>query len=180
MARALSTLRGFHRFLVEEGRGAVDPTADIPGIGVADLLPKALSEEETGRLLGAVVGTGPAVLRDRALLELLYGTGARVSEVVGLNLGDVAEAIDGDDAPADPGPRQGEQGAGGPPGAPGPGGPAAVAVGRGATPPRAEEVEAAAATPRRSSSTSGAAGSPGWGRSAWSRSTPTGSAWPTG
>jgi integrase/recombinase XerD len=94
VARSLSTMRGFHRFLVEEGEAAVDPTADIPGVAVADLLPKALSEDETGRLLGAVVGTGPAMLRDRALLELLYGTGARVSEVVGLNLGDVAEAID--------------------------------------------------------------------------------------
>jgi integrase/recombinase XerD len=94
VARSLSTLRGFHRFLVEEGEAAIDPTADIPGVAVADLLPKALSEDETGRLLGAVVGTGPAMLRDRALLELLYGTGARVSEVVGLNLGDVAEAVD--------------------------------------------------------------------------------------
>jgi integrase/recombinase XerD len=99
VARSLSTLRGFHRFLVEEGEAAVDPTADIPGVAVADLLPKALSEDETGRLLGAVVGTGPAMLRDRALLELLYGTGARVSEVVGLNLGDVAEAVDLGDIP---------------------------------------------------------------------------------
>jgi integrase/recombinase XerD len=99
VARSLSTLRGFHRFLVEEGEAPVDPTANIPGIGVADLLPKALSEEETSRLLGAVVGTGPAMLRDRALLEILYGTGARVSEVVGLNLGDIAEAIDGGDVP---------------------------------------------------------------------------------
>jgi integrase/recombinase XerD len=69
------------------------------GVAVADLLPKALSEEETSQLLDAVVGTGPALLRDRALLEVLYGTGARVSEVVGLNLGDVAEAIDGGDVP---------------------------------------------------------------------------------
>jgi len=99
VARSLSTMRGFHRFLVEEGEAPSDPTVDIPGIAVADLLPKALSEDETSQLLGAVVGTGPAMLRDRALLELLYGTGARVSEVVGLNLGDVAEAMDGDDAP---------------------------------------------------------------------------------
>jgi integrase/recombinase XerD len=99
VARALSTLRGFHRFLVEEGAAASDPTADIPGIGVAELLPKALSEDETAQLLGAVVGTGPAMLRDRALLEVLYGTGCRVSEVVGLNLGDVAEAVEGGDIP---------------------------------------------------------------------------------
>lgn len=94
VARAHSSIRGFYRFLVEEGRRDDDPAADLPSISVSDLLPKALSEEETERLLGAVVGTGPAVLRDRALLEVLYGTGARVSEVVGLNLGDVADAVD--------------------------------------------------------------------------------------
>ena len=96
VARALSAVRGLHRFLVEEHLAAVDPTADLPGIALADLLPKALSEDEVSRLLGVVVGTGPSVLRDRALLEILYGTGARVSEVVGLNLGDVAEAIESD------------------------------------------------------------------------------------
>jgi integrase/recombinase XerD len=94
VARAHSSIRGLYRFLVEEGRRDDDPAADLPSVSVSDLLPKALSEEETERLLGAVVGTGPAVLRDRALLEVLYGTGARVSEVVGLNLGDVADAVD--------------------------------------------------------------------------------------
>ncbi len=96
VARALSSIRGLHRFLVEEHLAAVDPAADLPGIGLADLLPKALSEDEVARLLASVVGTGPAVFRDRALLEILYGTGARVSEVVGLNLGDVAEAMESD------------------------------------------------------------------------------------
>jgi integrase/recombinase XerD len=99
VARGLSTLRGFHRFLVEEGTATTDPTADLPGIAIADLLPKALSEEEAEALLGAVVGTGPAVLRDRALLEVLYGTGARVSEVVGLNLGNVAAAMESGEVP---------------------------------------------------------------------------------
>jgi integrase/recombinase XerD len=99
VARALSTLRGFHRFLVEEGAASTDPTTGIPGIAVAELLPKALTEDEAERLLGAVVGTGPAMWRDRALLEVLYGTGCRVSEVVGLNLGDVAEAVEGGDTP---------------------------------------------------------------------------------
>jgi integrase/recombinase XerD len=99
VARALSSIRGFHRFLVEEGLRADDPTVDLPGVTVADLLPKALSEEETTRLLGSVVGTGPAFLRDRALLEVLYGTGARVSEVVGLNLGDVIEAVESSELP---------------------------------------------------------------------------------
>jgi integrase/recombinase XerD len=99
VARALSSIRGFHRFLVEEGVRRDDPTLDLPSISVSDLLPKALSEEETEQLLGAVVGTGPVVLRDRALLEVLYGTGARVSEVVGLNLGDVTGATEETDLP---------------------------------------------------------------------------------
>src|SRR5277367_5847037 len=99
VARALSSIRGFHRFLVEEGLRGDDPALDLPSISVTDLLPKALSEEETGRLLGAVVGTGPLVLRDRALLEVLYGTGARVSEAVGLNLGDVVGAVETVDLP---------------------------------------------------------------------------------
>jgi integrase/recombinase XerD len=99
VARALSSIRGFHRFLVEEGIRGDDPTLDLPSVSVTDLLPKALSEEETELLLGAVVGTGPMILRDRALLEVLYGTGARVSEVVGLNLGDVIAAVEGSDLP---------------------------------------------------------------------------------
>ena len=99
VSRALSSIRGFHRFLVEEGLRSDDPTLDLPSVSVTDLLPKALSEDETELLLGAVVGTGPMVLRDRALLEVLYGTGARVSEVVGLNLGDVIAAVEGTDLP---------------------------------------------------------------------------------
>jgi integrase/recombinase XerD len=94
VARSHSSIRGFYRYLVEEGVRDDDPAADLPSVSVSDLLPKALDEEETERLLGAVVGTGPGVLRDRALLEVLYGTGARVSEVVGLNLGDVADAVE--------------------------------------------------------------------------------------
>jgi len=94
VARAHSSLRGFYHYLVEEGTRDDDPAADLPSVSVSDLLPKALDEDETERLLGAVVGTGPGVLRDRALLEVLYGTGARVSEVVGLNLGDVADAVE--------------------------------------------------------------------------------------
>jgi integrase/recombinase XerD len=99
VARCLSTLRGFHRFMAEEGMRDDDPTADLTGVAVADLLPKAMAEEEIDQLLGAVVGTGPAFLRDRALLEVLYGTGARVSEVAGLNLGDVAEAMEATGVP---------------------------------------------------------------------------------
>ena len=98
-ARAQSSIRGFHRFLVDEGLRPDDPAVDQPSISLSDLLPRALSEEETERLLAAVVGTGPTVLRDRALLEVLYGTGARVSEVVALNLGDVADALDEEEVP---------------------------------------------------------------------------------
>ena len=52
-------------------------------------LPKALTEEEVGRLLAAPAGDGPVARRDRAMLEVLYGTGVRVSELVGLSLGDI-------------------------------------------------------------------------------------------
>jgi integrase/recombinase XerD len=67
-----------------------DPTADTDGVRVPLRLPKAISEDDVERLLGAVVGEGPLVLRDRALLELLYGSGARISEAVGLDLADLA------------------------------------------------------------------------------------------
>jgi integrase/recombinase XerD len=99
VARAASSIRGLHRFLVDEGVRPDDPTLDLPSVAVRDLLPKALSEDETARLLGAVVGAGPLVLRDRALLEVLYGTGARVSEVVGMNLGGVVGALESPDLP---------------------------------------------------------------------------------
>ncbi len=99
VARAASSIRGFHRFEVDEGLRDDDPTLDLPAAAVTDYLPKALSEDETERFLGAVVGTGPLVLRDRALLEMLYATGARVSEAVGLDLGDVAAAVASDELP---------------------------------------------------------------------------------
>ena len=89
VARALVPVRSLHRFLAEEGRAAHDPGAHVELPKVPRGLPKALSEEEVGRLLDAPVGDGPAVLRDRAILEVLYGTGVRVSELVGLSLGDV-------------------------------------------------------------------------------------------
>jgi integrase/recombinase XerD len=89
VARALVPVRSLHRFLAEEGRAPSDPGAHLELPKVPRGLPKALSEEEVGRLLDAPVGDGPVVLRDRAMLELLYGTGVRVSELVGLSLGDV-------------------------------------------------------------------------------------------
>lgn len=90
IARALAAVRGLHRFCLDEGRAATDPTADLGSPGVPKGLPKALSEEEVARLLAAVTDAGPIGRRDRAMLELLYGTGMRISELVGLSLGDLS------------------------------------------------------------------------------------------
>jgi integrase/recombinase XerD len=89
VARALVPVRSLHRFLAEEGRAAGDPGAHLELPRVPRGLPKALTEEEVRRLLDAPVGDDPVVRRDRAMLELLYGTGVRVSELVGLSLGDI-------------------------------------------------------------------------------------------
>jgi integrase/recombinase XerD len=89
VARAVVAVRSLHRFLADEGRAPADPGAGVASPRVPAGLPKALTEDEVGALLGAVVGDGPVARRDRALLEVLYGTGARISEAVGLRLGDV-------------------------------------------------------------------------------------------
>jgi integrase/recombinase XerD len=91
MARTITALRGLHRFLVDEGTLAVDPTLDLASPRLPRRLPKALDEEQTARLLDSVTGDGPFDLRDRALLELLYATGARISEIVGLSLLDLRD-----------------------------------------------------------------------------------------
>jgi len=90
VARALSSLRGLHRFLVDEGIAAHDPTVDVEAGRLAARLPKAIGEAEVTAILESVSGDDPISRRDRALLELLYGTGARVSEAIGLNLTDLA------------------------------------------------------------------------------------------
>ena len=90
IARAQSVLRGLHHFLVDEHRSSDDPTTEIGGTKLASRLPKALTEEEIERLLATVQGGDPRARRDRALIELLYGTGARISEAVGLDLADLA------------------------------------------------------------------------------------------
>ncbi len=89
VARALVPVRALHRFLAAEGRIEVDPAAHVERPRVPRGLPKALSEAEVARLLAAPVGDDPIARRDRAMLEVLYGTGVRVSELVGLSLGDV-------------------------------------------------------------------------------------------
>lgn len=90
VARAVSSLRGLHRFLVDEGGADHDPTSELETGRLPDRLPKALAEDDVARVLEGVAGDDPIARRDRALLELLYGTGARVSEAIGLNLTDLA------------------------------------------------------------------------------------------
>jgi integrase/recombinase XerD len=90
VARALVAVRSLHRFMVQEGEAGSDPSADLSPPPVPQGIPKALSEEQVGSLLSAVTGEGPAQLRDRAVLELLYATGMRISELTGLSLSDLA------------------------------------------------------------------------------------------
>jgi len=89
IARALAAVRSFHRFCVEEGLLDADPSGDVGAPRVPQGIPKALTEAEVDALLGAVPGDGPRPQRDRAILEVLYAGGLRISELVGLDLGDV-------------------------------------------------------------------------------------------
>ena len=89
VARMLSSVRGFTRFLVDEGRIPKDPAVDLVAPKQPDRLPKALTIGQVEALLAAAEGDEPGRLRDRALLELLYATGARVSEAVALNVDDL-------------------------------------------------------------------------------------------
>lgn len=89
IARQLAAVRMLHRFLVDEGQRPDDPTADLDGVRVPAGLPKPLSEDEVERLLAGVTGDEPVDRRDRALLEMLYATGARISEMCQLDLVDI-------------------------------------------------------------------------------------------
>jgi integrase/recombinase XerD len=88
VARQVAAIRMLHRFLTEEGLRGDNPTADIEGVRVPAGLPHPLSEPEVASLLAAPATNEPTGLRDRALLEFLYATGARISEACGLSLGD--------------------------------------------------------------------------------------------
>ena len=95
LARLQSSVRGLHRFLVREGLAVEDPTGRLRPPKAPLRLPKALTIEQVEALLdgaGPAPGTDgePLRLRDRALLELLYATGARVSEIVQLDVDDLA------------------------------------------------------------------------------------------
>lgn len=89
VARTMTAVRTLYRFLLDEGQRSDNPMADFDGVKVPAALPKALSEEQIERLLLSVSGSEPIALRDRALLELLYATGARISEACGLSIGDI-------------------------------------------------------------------------------------------
>ncbi|HLS63035.1 MAG TPA: site-specific tyrosine recombinase XerD [Ruania sp.] len=89
-SRAVVAVRGWHRFSRLEGHTDTDPAAAVRPPGTTKRLPKAIAVEEVDKLLaGASMAEGVLGLRDRALVEVLYGTGARISEAVGLAVDDV-------------------------------------------------------------------------------------------
>ncbi|MEO5679359.1 MAG: tyrosine recombinase [Acidimicrobiales bacterium] len=94
VARALVAVRSVHRFRLDRGRAAADPTGDVGVPRVPVGRPQALSEQEVTALLAATLGGSPKARRDRAILELLYSTGMRISELTGLSLDDV-RLVDG-------------------------------------------------------------------------------------
>lgn len=90
VARALAAVRSFHRFAFDEGMTSVNPAAGVKPPKPGERLPKALTVPEVNALLDAASEQEGAIgIRDRALLEVLYGTGARVSEAVGLTADDI-------------------------------------------------------------------------------------------
>jgi integrase/recombinase XerD len=91
VARVLSAVRGLHRFLLEEGRLETDVTRELKPPKLPMRLPKAIPIEAVEALLAATAGEGTIELRDTALLELMYATGARVSEAIGLNVDDLVD-----------------------------------------------------------------------------------------
>ncbi|MFJ4225913.1 site-specific tyrosine recombinase XerD [Microbacterium sp. NPDC089695] len=90
LARLQSSVRGWHRFLAREGIEDDDPSGRLRPPKAPRRLPKALTIDQVERLLAAPSGDEPLGIRDRALLELLYATGARVSEAVGLDVDDLS------------------------------------------------------------------------------------------
>jgi len=88
-ARALAAVRGMHRFAHRDGLVGADPARHVAPPALPARLPKALGIDEVEQLLAGCIGDGTGALRDRALLELLYSTGARISEAVGIDLDDL-------------------------------------------------------------------------------------------
>ncbi|MGZ4458663.1 MAG: site-specific tyrosine recombinase XerD [Nocardioidaceae bacterium] len=95
-ARTVVAVRGFHRFAVREGLTEHDPSSAVRPPAPAKRLPKALPLADIERILEAAGAPGTALaLRDRALLEVLYGTGARISEAVALDVDDLDLSVEG-------------------------------------------------------------------------------------
>ena len=93
-SRALVVARGLHKFAVSEGAVAADVAAGVSPPKLGEKLPDTLSIAEVGTLLDACPTDTPTQLRDKALLEVLYATGARISEVLALVVDDIAETRD--------------------------------------------------------------------------------------
>jgi integrase/recombinase XerD len=91
VARVLSAVRGLHRFLAEEGTIEADVSRELRPPKLPMRLPKAIPVDDVEALIAAAGGDEPVQLRDTALLELLYATGARVSEAVSLNVDDLVD-----------------------------------------------------------------------------------------
>jgi integrase/recombinase XerD len=90
VGRAVAAIRGLHRFAVREGQASADSTAAVRAPRMSRRLPKAIPLDDVEALLHAAgFDATPPALRDRALLEVLYGTGARISEAVGLDVDDL-------------------------------------------------------------------------------------------
>jgi len=89
VARMTVAVRSLHRFLSDEDTDRDDPGAAVETPRVPASLPKALDEDEIEELIESVSGGEPVDLRDRAMLEVLYGTGVRISELVNLSIADV-------------------------------------------------------------------------------------------
>lgn len=89
LARKLACVRSFYRFLQREGLSQTNPAEDIRSPKLPKQLPRVLTKDDANALMEFPLSESPLSLRDRALLETMYSTGARVSEVVGMNLGDL-------------------------------------------------------------------------------------------
>jgi integrase/recombinase XerD len=87
--RKIAAVKSFHAYLVREGLTDIHPTLDVTLPKVPERLPDVISVEDAERLLSQPFPEGPAGHRDRAVLETLYGCGLRVSELTGLDLGDI-------------------------------------------------------------------------------------------
>lgn len=89
VARALAAVRTFHAFLLREGEADADPSEGVVRPKVPRTLPRPLTVDEVAKLIAVPSDAQPAGLRDRAILEVLYGAGLRISELVGLDVDDV-------------------------------------------------------------------------------------------